>query len=60
MHKLMTAVDQLLPPAKADEMVATLNADCEDDWSYKAVHNDASKYSKIAVYDEDGDFVCYM
>ena len=38
----------------AEDAVATLNADAEDNWTYKARHTPNPFCSYIDVYDEDG------
>ncbi len=58
----MLRLDQtpkLYPPEKAEQIAAELNAQ-DDDWTYKVDHDPkGTGYSRIKVYDEDGEFVAY-
>lgn len=46
----------LYPPAKAEEIAATMNA-TDEDWTYKAIHDPkGTGLSYINAYDEDGEF----
>ena len=42
---------------KAKKIAEQLNADNDDDWTYKVVTNDVNNLAFIRVYDEDGFFV---
>lgn len=44
--------------SRADEIVAALSSDPEDDWEY-TVQDVTKEYSVIRVTDENGDFVAY-
>ena len=47
-----------LTPAKADELVAKLNAEDEEGWLYTAKHDPlGTGWSFIQAYDEDGILV---
>ena len=55
---IMNHVPNLMEPAKADELAATMNEDPEDDWRYVAVHDPkGAGQSFIAMYDEVGEKV---
>ncbi len=48
----------ILPEAKATEIVAKLNADAEDEDSYKVEKKDHG--FAIAVFDSTGEFILYI
>ena len=53
-----THTHRLMSPEAAEIKAAALNADPDEDWTYRAVHcPKGTGYSYIAVYDEDGEFI---
>lgn len=49
---------QIFAPAKAEEFVAAMNADVDDDFEYRVRHDPkGTGGSVIEVYDEHGDFI---
>ena len=54
----MNTINRLFEKEEAQRIVDELNSDPEDDWTYVAVHDPkGTGYSRIEVYDEDGEFV---
>jgi hypothetical protein len=43
---------------EAEKLVAQLNADKEDDWTYKVAH--CGKWSYIYIFDENNEYVGTM
>lgn len=58
------SIDQpatLYAPERAANMVAELNSDEYDDWDYTIEVIEANhKYVRIAITDEDGEFVAHF
>ena len=44
---------------KADEIVAEMSADPEDDWTYVADHT-GERWARIQILDENGEEVGYL
>ncbi|MBL7164508.1 MAG: hypothetical protein ISS57_18130 [Anaerolineales bacterium] len=54
----MNTINRLFEKEEAQRIVDELNSDPEDDWTYDAVHDPkGTGYSRIEVYNEDGEFV---
>ena len=54
----MNTINRLFEKEEAQRIVDELNSDPEDDWTYVAVHDPkGTGYSRIEVYDENGEFV---
>ena len=52
---------KLFSRENAENLAAQLNADQDDDWTYKAEHDPkGTGYSKVAAYDEDGELAAYI
>ncbi|MBC8508774.1 MAG: hypothetical protein H8D34_28285 [Chloroflexi bacterium] len=54
----MNTINRLFEKEEARRIVDALNSDPEDDWTYVEVHDPkGTGYSRIEVYDENGEFV---
>jgi len=61
MSACLNPVETLLSADKANCLADELNADDADGWTYKAHHPaDGRGYSKVAAYDETGEFVSFL
>lgn len=61
MATILNTVSQLFLPEKAEALAQYLNADPEEDWTYQAIHDPRNTgYSKIAIFDENGNHMGYL
>lgn len=52
------AVDTLFTPEAARELVAQMNAEADDDWTYRVLDDPTGRGSSLVeIYDEDGEFI---
>ena len=59
--KLLDSTPTLYSKERAEEIARVLNGSCDDDWTYEADHDPkGTGYSKVKIFDEDGEFVGFM
>jgi len=59
--KLLDITPKLFTPAEAETKAAELQAGDNDGWSYAADHDPkGTGYSRVAVYDEEGELISYL
>lgn len=60
MLKMIDATPKLFAPAEAEAVAAEMSA-TDEDWAYEADHDPkGTGYSRVKVFDEDGEFVAFL
>ena len=58
--KKIDTTPKLFAPVEAERVAADLAAN-DEDWSYEADHDPkGTGYSRVAIFDEDGEFVAFF